>query len=184
MRELSLHLLDIAENSITAGSKNIVIEIEEDSITDLLKLKVEDDGRGMSEEMARQVVDPFVTTRTTRKVGLGIPLLKEAAEACNGSLKLSSEIGKGTTIVVTFQRSHIDRMPLGDISTTFLNLLVSNPDTHWNFSYKVNSHVFSFDDIEIKETIGDVPLTEPEILSILRQMIKTGIEEVQTQINT
>jgi hypothetical protein len=180
VRELSLHLLDIAENSIAAEAKNITIEIEEDSNADLLKLKVEDDGRGMSEEMARQVVDPFVTTRTTRKVGLGIPLLKEAAEACNGSLTLSSEIGKGTSILVTFQRSHIDRMPLGDISTTFLNLLVSNPEIHWSFTYQSNNNIYRFDDVEIKETIGDVPLTEPEILSVLRQMIDTGIEEVQT----
>jgi hypothetical protein len=180
VRELSLHLLDIAENSIAAGAKNITIEIDEDSNTDLLKLKVEDDGRGMSEEMTRQVVDPFVTSRTTRKVGLGIPLLKEAAEACNGSLTLTSEIGIGTRIFVTFQRSHIDRMPLGDISTTFLNLLVSNPEIHWTFAYKFNNLIYKFDDVEIKETIGDVPLTEPEILTILRQMINTGIEEVQT----
>lgn len=179
MRELSLHILDIAENSIAAGAKNITIEIDEDSTSDLLKLEIDDDGRGMSEEMAGQVVDPFVTSRTTRKVGLGIPLLKEAAEACNGSLVLTSQIGKGTKISVTFQRSHIDRMPLGDITTTLLNLLVSNPDVHWIFVYKVNNNIYRFDDVEIKEIIGDVPLTEPEILSILRQMIKTGIEELQ-----
>lgn len=180
MRELSLHLLDIAENSIAAESNNIEIEIVEDSNADLLKLKVEDDGRGMSEEMARQVIDPFVTSRTTRKVGLGIPLLKEAAEACNGSLTLTSEIGKGTSILVTFQRSHIDRMPLGNISTTFLNLLVSNPKIHWIFRYRFNNLVFEFDDAEVKPTIGEIPLTEPEILAILRQMIETGIKDVQT----
>jgi hypothetical protein len=178
VRELSLHILDIAENSIAAGAKNITIDIDEDSNADLLKLKVDDDGRGMCEDMARQVVDPFITTRTTRKVGLGIPLLKEAAESCNGALNLTSEIGKGTTLSVTFQRSHIDRMPLGDIATTFLNLLVSNPEIHWTFTYKFNNNVYRFDDVEVKEAIGDVPLSEPEILGVLREMIKTGIEEV------
>ena len=113
-------------------------------------------------------------------MGLGIPLLKEAAEACNGSFNLTSEIGKGTKILVTFQRSHIDRMPIGDISTTFLNLLVSNPEIHWTFTYKLNSLIYKFDDSEIKETIGDLPLSEPEILSILRQMINTGIKEIRT----
>ena len=181
MRELSLHLLDIAENSIAAGAKNITMSIEEKSSTDLLKLKVIDDGRGMDQDTVKKVIDPFVTSRTTRKVGLGIPLLKEAAEACNGSLDLSSELGKGTALVVTFQNSHIDRMPLGDIPTTFLNLLVSNPVVHWIFIYRINDKEFFFDDEEIKTTLGDVPLTEPEILKVVREIIDTGISEVRTK---
>jgi len=183
VRELSLHLLDIAENSIAAGAKNITMSIEENSSTDLLKLKVIDDGRGMDQDTVKKVIDPFVTSRTTRKVGLGIPLLKEAAEACNGSLDLSSELGKGTALVVTFQNSHIDRMPLGDIPTTFLNLLVSNPFVHWIFIYRINDKEFFFDDEEIKTTLGDVPLTEPEILKVVREIIDTGISEVRTKNN-
>jgi len=183
VRELSLHLLDIAENSIAAGAKNITMSIEEKSSTDLLKLKVIDDGRGMDQDTVKKVIDPFVTSRTTRKVGLGIPLLKEAAEACNGSLDLSSELGKGTALVVTFQNSHIDRMPLGDIPTTFLNLLVSNPVVHWIFIYRINDKEFFFDDEEIKTTLGDVPLTEPEILKVVREIIDTGISEVRTKNN-
>jgi len=183
VRELSLHLLDIAENSIAAGAKKITMSIEENSSTDLLKLKVIDDGRGMDQDTVKKVIDPFVTSRTTRKVGLGIPLLKEAAEACNGSLDLSSELGKGTALVVTFQNSHIDRMPLGDIPTTFLNLLVSNPVVHWIFIYRINDKEFFFDDEEIKTTLGDVPLTEPEILKVVREIIDTGISEVRTKNN-
>jgi hypothetical protein len=179
VRELSLHLLDIAENSIAADAKNVTISVEENSSLDLLKLKVIDDGRGMDEETVKKVIDPFVTSRTTRKVGLGIPLLKEAAEACKGSLVLSSELGKVTTLVVTFQNSHIDRMPLGDISTTFLNLLVSNPAVHWIFVYRRDENEFYFDDEEIKTTLGDVPLTEPEVLIVIREIIETGISEIR-----
>lgn len=181
MRELSLHLLDIAENSIAAGARNITIEINENSKLDLLKLMVIDDGSGMDEETVKKVIDPFVTSRTTRKVGLGIPLLKEAAEACNGSLTITSEIGKGTAIFVTFQRSHIDRMPLGDIATTFLNLLVANPQIHWIFNYVADDQEFQLDDREIKDVIGDTLLTEPDIISFLRELIKNGIEQVQNK---
>lgn len=181
MRELSLHLLDIAENSIAAGAKNITISIEENSTLDLLKMKVIDDGRGMDQETVNKVIDPFVTSRTTRKVGLGIPLLKEAAEACNGSLDLSSELRKGTTLSVSFQNSHIDRMPLGDITTTFLNLLVSTPVVHWVFVYRINDKEFHFDDEAIKETLGDVSLSEPEILKVVREIIESGISEIRTK---
>ncbi len=181
MRELSLHILDIAENSIAAGAKNITVSVDENSSSDLLKLIVEDDGRGMSEEMVKKVIDPFVTSRTTRKVGLGIPLLKEAAEACNGSLEITSQPGAGTTLSVTFQRSHIDRMPLGDIATTYLNLLVSNPAIHWLFIYRKNGQIFELDDAEIKETIGDVPLTDPEILRVIRELFETNINEIMHQ---
>ena len=183
MRELSLHLLDIAENSIAAGAKNITINIEENSNTDLLKIIVVDDGRGMSQETLKKVIDPFVTSRTTRKVGLGIPLLKEAAEACNGSFEMTSELGKGTTLSVSFQNSHIDRMPLGDVPTTFLNLLVSNPSIHWVFTYLTNHKEFFFDDAEIKTALGDMPLTEPEVLKIIREMIDCGISEIRTKNN-
>ena len=178
MRELSLHLLDIAENSISAGAKNITINIFENSNSDLLQIEVIDDGHGMSSDMVKKVIDPFITSRTTRKVGLGIPLLKEAAEACNGSLKLKSELGKGTSLEVVFQRSHIDRMPLGDIPTTFLNLLVSNPSIHWTFRYQVNEKEFNFDDTEIKEVVGDLSFTEPEILKVIRVMLVTGITDL------
>lgn len=180
MRELTLHLLDIAENSIAAGAKNIEIEIEENSKSDLLKLVVSDDGRGMSEETLKKVIDPFVTSRTTRKVGLGIPLLKEAAEACNGSFDLNSTLGKGTSLAVQFQRSHIDRMPLGDVPTTFQNLFFSNPDIHWVFRYRVDEKEFVFDDAEIKAELDGVSLTEPEIIKVIREIFETEIIALKT----
>ena len=179
MRELSLHLLDIAENSISAKAKNIIIEVVEDVKADLLKLSVQDDGCGMSPEMVARVIDPFVTTRTTRKVGLGIPLLKEAAEACNGNLHVESEEGKGTKLSVQFQYSHIDRMPLGDIAATLLHLLVANPSIHWVFRYRYNDHEFVFDDTPVKAELQGMPLTEPAILNVLREMLQTGLDEAR-----
>lgn len=180
MRELSLHLLDIAENSIAAGAKNITITIREDTSADRLYITVQDDGKGMDEEMVERVTDPFVTTRTTRKVGLGIPLLKAAAEACNGWLKIHSKVGEGTSLEVEFQRSHIDRMPLGDVAGTFLTLIVGNPQIHWVFRYSVDDEIFELDDQPIKQELQDIPLSDPLVLSYLREMLENGIRSLQT----
>jgi anti-sigma regulatory factor (Ser/Thr protein kinase) len=180
MRELALHLLDIAENSAAAEAKTIRIEIVEDKSKDRLSMCIEDDGKGMTEEMVQRVTDPFVTSRTTRKVGLGIPLLKEAAEACNGTLSISSKVGVGTTLTVDFQRSHIDRMPLGDISTTFLNLLIAHPAIHFIFKYVVGNEEFFLDDVAIKSELQGVSLTEPVVLNFLRNLFESGLSSIQT----
>jgi anti-sigma regulatory factor (Ser/Thr protein kinase) len=181
LKELSLHLLDIAENSIAAGARRIRITISENTCSDLLQMSVEDDGRGMSEEMTAQVTDPFVTTRTTRKVGLGIPLLKFAAESCNGTLEIASRQGEGTSIAVQFQRSHIDRMPMGDLSSTILHLVVANPQVHWVFDYRFNDQGAIFDDAPIKQELGDIPMTEPDVLAVLQEMIQSLIQDVNPQ---
>lgn len=173
-----MHLLDIAENSISANSKSIKIVVTENSIADLLQMKIIDDGKGMSPEFLAQVIDPFTTTRTTRRVGLGIPLLKEAAEACNGYLSIDSTQGKGTSVTVQFQRSHIDRMPLGDLVGTILHLFIGNPHIHWVFQYQFNDAVFAFDDAPIKQELGDIPLSEPDILKFVRETLENGIKEV------
>lgn len=141
-------------------------------------MSVQDNGKGMDAEMVSQVIDPFVTSRTTRKVGLGIPLLKEAAEACNGFLHIDSTPGRGTSLSVQFQRSHIDRMPLGDVAETYLNLLIANPSIHWVFTYSFNETRFVLDDEEVKETLQGVPMTEPSVLTVLREMFETGINDI------
>lgn len=173
-----MHLLDIAENSISANADCIKIFICENSESDLLQMSVEDNGSGMSEEMVSQVIDPFVTSRTTRKVGLGIPLLKAAAEDCNGFLEIQSEQGKGTSLLVQFQRSHIDRMPMGDLVTTILNLVVSNMQIHWLFEYEFNGKSAIFDDALVKQELGDISMTEPDILACIKSMIESMIIEV------
>jgi hypothetical protein len=179
MRELALHLLDIAENSVAAEAKNVTLTVVEDLVNDRLQLSVEDDGRGMDAEMVAKVVDPFVTSRTTRKVGLGIPLLKAAAEACNGFLTIDSTVGRGTKLVVEFQHSHIDRMPLGDLPGTILSLVIGAPAVHWRFIYRVNQRTFDFDDQPIKETLDGISLTEPDILSYLVTLLTEGVAEIK-----
>ena len=127
MRELALHILDLVENSVSAQAQNISICVVEDYAADRLSISVQDDGRGMDADTVAKVIDPFVTSRTTRKVGLGIPLLKAAAEMCEGTLTIDSKLGSGTLIAVDIQLSHIDRMPLGDLAETYLSLLVAHP---------------------------------------------------------
>lgn len=182
MRELSLHILDIAENSVAAGAKRIEIGVEEDVVYDRLRVWVSDDGRGMDEDLVARVTDPFVTSRTTRKVGLGIPLLKAAAESCNGFLRITSAPRRGTRLETEFQRSHIDRMPLGDLAGTVYTLIVSCPDIRWVLKYRANGATFEFDSEPIREALGDVPLTEPSVLAYIRESLSEGIARVQKVI--
>lgn len=179
MRELALHLLDIAENGVSAKADTIHIRVEEDLAADQLRLSVKDNGVGMTKEMAARVIDPFVTSRTTRKVGLGIPLLKAAAESCNGGLTIESEPGVGTCVSVTFQRSHIDRMPLGNLTDTILTLIVGSPEVHWIFEYVADGQTFTFDDGPVKEVLDGVPLCDPAVLGYLRDTLDAGIASVK-----
>ena len=133
MRELALHILDIAENSISAGADRVMMLVEENLTEDRPTIRIEDNGKGMDSETLARITDPFVTSRTTRRVGLGIPFFKAAAEACEGSFNIQSSPGKGTRVEVLFKHSHIDRMPLGDIVSTLQTLIIGTPDIHWIF---------------------------------------------------
>ena len=175
MRELALHLLDIAENSVAAGAMHIDLAVEEDVQADRLILRVEDDGKGMDALTAARAVDPFYTTRTTRKVGLGIPLLKAAAEAADGCLALSSTPGKGTSLEASFRYSHIDRMPLGNLADTCLTLVIGHPEIFWKFLYKSDAYEFVYDQQEIIDQLDGVSITEPSILGFLRNYIEMGM---------
>lgn len=183
MREIALHLLDIAENSVAANATDIEISVVEDLQNDRLKASVTDNGKGMDADTVARICDPFVTSRTTRKVGLGIPLLKAAAEACDGSLTIESQLDKGTRLQVEFQRSHIDRMPLGDLGSTILTLVIGNPQINWWFRYKArlqdSEPEFLFENQAIQEFLGDIPLSEPEVLSYLRTQIEEGISNIK-----
>ncbi len=179
MRELALHILDIAENSISAGASQIRIEIDEQLKEDILKISIEDNGKGMNEEMLAKITDPFITSRTTRKVGLGIPFFKAAAEACEGSFSIESQPGIGTRVEAVFRHSHIDRMPVGDIIGTFLTLLIGTPEVHWLFEYKMDDRHFVFDDEPIKETLDGIPLTEPAVMKFIRETLEEGVQIVK-----
>ena len=188
MRELALHLLDLAENSVAAQADSIQIRVQEDLAQDQLLLSLLDNGKGMTAEMAQQACDPFFTSRTTRKVGLGIPLLKAAAESCNGGLSIQSEPGQGTQIEVIFKRSHIDRMPLGDLPETMLSLIVAHPEVNWQLDYQALGAdrepiaCFEFDDQPVKDILQDMSLCEPEVLSFLRQTLTEGICDLQSKL--
>jgi len=174
-RELSQHILDIAENSINAGADLLFIDIREDFKADSLTIGIADNGRGMDKAMLQRVTDPWITTRTTRKVGLGIPFFKQSAEMCEGSFGIQSEAGKGTKVVTVFQHSHIDRPPLGDLVGTLLCLIVGNPTVNFVYRHYVDDRAFILDSREIRAILGDeVPLSDPEVLAFLRGMLEDG----------
>lgn len=181
MRELALHILDIAENSISAEATKIRIAVVEDLISDQLKIFIEDDGKGMNSETVAIITDPFITSRTTRKVGLGIPFFKAAAEACEGSFSIASEVGMGTKVCATFKHSHIDRMPLGDLVSTLLSLIIGTPEVHWLFEYQVDEHRYVFDDEPVKQILEGIPLSEPTVMKYIRETLEEGIGSVRLQ---
>lgn len=143
MEDLSLHILDIVENSIAASATRIRILITEDTQRDLLSLEISDNGRGMDAETQKKALDPFYTTRTTRRVGLGLPLLAQAAREGGGHFELDSETGRGTTVKAVFQLSHPDRKPLGDIAETLQTILSGRPELDLRFEYKRDSELIA-----------------------------------------
>lgn len=180
MKELSLHILDIAENSVAAAASKVTIEVREDLVSDRLRIRISDNGKGIAPEKINQILDPFTTSRTTRKVGLGIPLLKAAAEISDGFLTIESIIGKGTNLIVEFRHSHIDRMPMGDLTSTILQLVISYPNINWIFIYSMNEKEFIFNDQLLKKELEGISLSEPPVLSFIRQEIESGYLSIQT----
>jgi anti-sigma regulatory factor (Ser/Thr protein kinase) len=174
MKELSLNILDLVQNSITAGARNVGIAVSESGMTDLLTLSIEDDGCGMDAAFLAQVTDPFTTTRTTRKVGMGIPLFKMEAELSGGGFQIESEKGRGTKLHASFQLSHIDRPPLGDMADTMTVLVQGSPDVDFLYLRGTDRGSFRFSTKEVRETLGDIPLSEPEVLDWIREYIREG----------
>ena len=178
MRELSLNVLDIAQNSISAGALLVEIEVIEDSVNHELLIGIYDDGKGMTPEQLESVRDPFFTTRTTRKVGMGIPLFKFAAEMTGGRLEMESEVGVGTKVRAYFKTDHLDFTPIGDMTSTIITLVTMN--LHMDFIYrrKLNSDEFTVDTRQLKEILGDVPLNEPNITLWIQQYINENTKQL------
>jgi len=151
MEDLSLHILDIVENSIAAMAKRIEIRIDEDQAKDLLTIEIKDDGKGMNEQIMKKALDPFFTTRTTRRVGLGLSLLAQAAKDSEGTFDLSSEPDRGTTVYATFRLSHPDCKPMGDIGQTIQVLVTSHPEIDFLYEYKDNNSTYRFDTREVRK---------------------------------
>jgi hypothetical protein len=178
MEDLSLHILDVAENGITAGAGLVRITIEEDTEQDRLTLVIKDDGRGMEPEFLAKVLDPFVTTRTTRKVGMGLSLLQQAAAEADGDLKVESSPGRGTSVHVNMRHSHIDRKPLGDMAATMVTLIEGNPDVDFTYIHKKDGNEFSLDTRELREELEEVPLNNPAVIGFIRDSVDSGLKEI------
>jgi hypothetical protein len=171
---LSLHILDVLENAVEAGASMITVRIEEDLRADWMAIEIVDNGRGMDHSVIQRGFDPFYTTRETRHVGLGLPLLRDAARRCDGDLDIQSELGKGTRLKVTFRRSHIDRAPLGDMPAALLAVLLSERPVDLEYSHKVGSEEFRFDSSEVKQELEDIPLTHPRVRGWILQTLQEG----------
>lgn len=171
MRELSLHVLDVLENALAAGATLIELEISESSAQNRLSIRVTDNGCGMDAETVARVSDPFFTTRTTRNVGLGLPLFKAATQRCNGDLTVRSQPGVGTEVLAEFQRDHIDRAPLGDIKSTLLGVILSDRLRDLRYEHRVNGRTFSLDTRELRAVLGAVPLTHPNVRAWLGEYL-------------
>jgi len=180
MRELSLHILDIIENSRRAEADLIEITIEEKIDANLLKISIEDNGSGISEEKLNKITDPFITSRTTRDVGLGLSLFKEAAENCAGNFNIDSEINKGTKVVAEFEYDHIDRAPLGDITTTISNFIAANGDqADLVYRHHYRDNTFKFDSREIKAELEDLSIQSRQITAWIREYIGENLAEIR-----
>ncbi len=182
MTEISLNVLDVAQNSVKAKADLIKISVLADSYENKLIIEIDDNGCGMTEEQVSQVCDPFFTTRTTRKVGLGVPFFKEAAESTDGSFEIKSTVGVGTKVTAIFTLDHIDRMPLGDMSSTMHNLITLNKHIDFIYSYTVNDESFTLDTRELREILGDVPFDVPEVSAYIMDFLKSNKSEVDKDL--
>jgi anti-sigma regulatory factor (Ser/Thr protein kinase) len=176
MEDLSLHVLDIAENSIEAGATKVNILITESPEKDLLQIEVADNGKGMNRDVLARVADPFFTTRKKKKsFGLGIPLLKQSAEESGGGLSINSKPGKGTVLKASFKLSHVDLKPTGDMGSTIATLIAGHPEIEYSFSYKKNGFSYSLDTKEVKKALGDVPVNIPPVLKLIKDEVNEAM---------
>ncbi|MCC8018102.1 MAG: ATP-binding protein [Lachnospiraceae bacterium] len=177
--EISLNILDIAQNSIVADASLITITVDEATEGHLLRTEIADDGKGMSEETLASVVDPFFTTRKTRNVGLGIPFLKQEAESTGGVFRMESEPGKGTVVTAIFCTDHIDCMPLGDVNATIHALITMNPQIDFCYRRIVNDRSFELNTREMRQILGDIPFDTPDVSLFLKEYLESNEAELE-----
>lgn len=178
MTELSLNILDVTNNSIRASATEIVINLTIDADSDLLSILIKDNGKGMTKEQLSQVEDPFFTTRTTRSVGLGVPFFRLAALNTGGTFEIQSTQHVGTTVLATFCLSHIDRMPLGDITSTIHMLITMNDSIRFIYTYSYNGRKFVLDTKEFRDALGDIPFITKEVSTYIREYLEENKKEV------
>ncbi|MFO7153607.1 MAG: ATP-binding protein [Caldicoprobacter oshimai] len=178
MEDISLYILDLVQNSIAAVATLIEVSVIEDLQNDKLILSIRDNGVGMDSQVAKKVTDPFYTTRTTRKVGLGLAFVEAAAQACEGNLQIFSQPGNGTEVRVEFKYHHIDRPPLGRIDQTMAALVACNPSIDFVYTHITPFGRLNFDSREVRQRIGDLPLDHPEVVEWIREYIREGLDEI------
>jgi len=178
MMELSMHVLDVVENSTRAGAKRVTIAITEDREKDDLAIVVTDDGAGMAPETLKKVLDPFYTSKTVRRIGLGLPMFSQAAKKADGSFSVESKAGEGTKVSAHFKHGHIDRQPLGDMADTIITLVAGYPDVDLVYTHRMGSNTYILDTREIKQELEDVPINNTRILQFIQKDIKSGLKEI------
>lgn len=178
-----MNVLDVAQNSVAAGAKLIQITLKADDARGMLVIAIEDDGKGMTEETAARVTDPFYTTRKTRKVGLGLPFLKMAAEMTGGGLSIESQPGRGTHVQAEFGLHHIDRAPVGDMASTVAGLIQCNPDIDFVYTVCTKDGRFCADTREMRAVLGGVPLSEPGVVQWIREFIEENTQPILRRSN-
>lgn len=179
MKDLSLHILDIVQNSIRAKATLIGIEIAEQPVENQLVITITDDGTGMSPEQLKRAIDPFFTSRTTRKVGLGLSLFKQNAEMTGGSFSVESELGIGTKVTAIFGLNHLDRPIMGDLVGTLLILICSSEEINYVFKHQTTSGRFELDTREVRQTLENVPISNSEVRLFLKEMLQENLEQIQ-----
>ncbi|MDP2114056.1 MAG: ATP-binding protein [Bacteroidota bacterium] len=179
MKDLSLHILDIVQNSIRAKATLIGIEIDEQPNENQLIITITDNGTGMSPEQLQSAIDPFYTSRTTRKVGLGLSLFKQNAEMTGGSFSIESVFGKGTKVTAIFELNHLDRPIMGDLVGTLLILICSSDEINYVFKHKTPSGEYELDTREIRQTLENVPISNPDVRLFLKEMLQENLEQIQ-----
>jgi len=178
MKELALHILDIAENSIKAEADELKIEINEDTRENEFEIVIEDDGKGIEKEKLKNITDPFVTSRKTRPVGLGLSLFKAAAQRCNGYFEIDSD-SNGTNVKAVFEHDHIDRAPLGNMAQSIVSILLWDSNLELTYEHRYNENQFIFTTKEIKKELEDVKITDNKILNWLKGYIDENISEIR-----
>lgn len=180
MQDISLHVLDIVENSIAAGAKNIKIIVHENISKDTMTLKIQDNGMGMDKKTLSRALDPFFSTKKTRRIGLGLSMLVQATREAGGNFKITSKKGKGTTITAMFMHSHIDRKPLGDMAETLITLVAAQGlKVDFMYEHRKNNDGFVFDTKEIKKELKDIPLNNSEVINHLRDSLRKEFEKLE-----
>ncbi len=179
MKDLSLHILDIVQNSLRAEASFIEIYIEESVLNNTMCITIRDNGIGMGKYLLKKVTDPYFTTRTTRKVGMGIPLFRQSAEMAGGNLRIESKKGKGTTIQVNFIFDHIDRPSLGDVVGVFCIMVQANEKIRFLYQHKTDKGDYLVDTKEIKNALGESSFNDPKIMQLIKEMITENLKDIK-----